>query len=150
MDDADFASDTSSQYPGGDAVKQEDDVFAWTQKFTDAERAELLDLAGVYGDHLLLFGNTRARERAERYNKLIVQKKLDWWQQQERNIHDALGIDRAKRRRIKLIMAKLEHRLSKSDRRAMLKKQQSEQELKVTKKVSFTRNTKVPAAQLIS
>ena len=53
------------------------------------------------------------RERAQRLYKKVKQNKLAWCQLDEPEIHEVLGIERDKRRRMKLIMAKLEARMSK-------------------------------------
>ena len=57
------------------------------------------------------------KERAEQLYKIIKKKKLAWCQLDEPQIHEVLGIERNKRRRMKLIMAKLEARISKEKRR---------------------------------
>lgn len=115
------------------------DPLGWDQNFSAAEKFELLDLTGEYRNILQMLGNTRAKDRAERLNKLISSNKLEWWKQEEREIHEVLGIDMAKRRRIKLIMAKLEARINKKkDLKIKQKKLVDLQMLKTTKKVSFS------------
>lgn len=131
----------SSEASSVDDVGNDDvgvDPLMWDQNFLDSEKFELLDLAGEYRNILHLLGNTRAKDRAERINKLIRQNKIEWWKQEEREIHEVLGIDIAKRRRIKLIMAKLEARINKKKDLKIKKKAIDLKTLKTTKKVSFS------------
>lgn len=60
------------------------------------------------------------KERAVRLYKTIQENKLAWCQLDEPDIHEVLGIEHSKRRRMKLIMAKLESRMNKAKRRKQI------------------------------
>lgn len=86
----------------------------WQQTFNDNELVDLIDLEYEYKNVLTNLGtNTKAKARAERLLKLINSKKLAWYKIDEPLLHDVLGIERCQRRRMKLIMAKLQSRLEK-------------------------------------
>lgn len=83
---------------------------------------EMLDLKHEYKNVLANLGEVpRTKDRVEHLFKLIKSKKLAWWQADEPDIHEVLGIERNKRRRMKLIMAKLEGRMKKHVNRKVAK-----------------------------
>ena len=101
------------------------DLFSWKQSFREHETVDLLNLEKKEFKNIFtnLGRNQRVKARAERLQRLIVQKKLAWWKIEDPQIFDVLGIDSAQYRRIKLIMAKLSHRIEKDQKRRQLNKE---------------------------
>lgn len=90
------------------------DPLTWKQNFRDSQRAVKLDLEkDEYRDIFSNFGETSTKARAEHLLKLIEQRKIAWYTVDEQPFHEIMGIERAQHRRMKLIMAKLDHRIEK-------------------------------------
>ena len=96
-------------------IEEISDVLNWKQVFSDSQIVELVDTSNILNN---LGRNSRTRARAERIFKLMNEGKMKrQWELEDPDILDVLGISKDQYRRIKLIMAKLNHRIERDEKR---------------------------------
>ena len=73
------------------------DPLAWEPSFKPSEILNIIDLDKKegYRNVLDLLGETRAKVRAERLLSLIEAKKIAWYNVDEPDLHEVMGIERA-------------------------------------------------------
>ena len=112
-DNSDLCSQSSEEILPN--IEEISDVLNWKQVFSDSQIVELVDTSNILNN---LGRNSRTRARAERIFKLMNEGKMKrQWELEDPDILDVLGISKDQYRRIKLIMAKLNHRIERDEKR---------------------------------